>query len=86
MLFKCNQLVGNPPPHIPTFYRETLQLSVGPLLHILLSNIEEKVQGTSSEPDRLEHGEDHTRSRLHGLIFKLSHTGSYFCTLHMTPL
>ncbi|TNN04286.1 hypothetical protein fugu_001315 [Takifugu bimaculatus] len=32
--------------------RETLQLSVGPLLHILLSNIEEKVQGTSSEPER----------------------------------
>uniref|UniRef100_H3D8V2 Acid phosphatase 6, lysophosphatidic n=1 Tax=Tetraodon nigroviridis TaxID=99883 RepID=H3D8V2_TETNG len=30
--------------------REALQLSVGPLLHILLSNMEEKVQGSSSEP------------------------------------
>uniref|UniRef100_A0A672GRU2 Acid phosphatase 6, lysophosphatidic n=1 Tax=Salarias fasciatus TaxID=181472 RepID=A0A672GRU2_SALFA len=32
--------------------RENLQLSVGPLLHILLNNIEEKVQGTSAEPNR----------------------------------
>lgn len=32
--------------------RENLQLCVGPLLHILLNNIEEKVQGTSSEPNR----------------------------------
>lgn len=32
--------------------RENLQLCVGPLLHILLANIEEKLQGTSSEPNR----------------------------------
>ncbi|XP_069569779.1 lysophosphatidic acid phosphatase type 6 [Brachyistius frenatus] len=32
--------------------RENLQLCVGPLLHILLDNIEEKLQGTSSEPNR----------------------------------
>lgn len=32
--------------------RESLQLCVGPLLHILLANIEEKLQGTSSEPNR----------------------------------
>lgn len=37
------------------FHRETLQLSVGPLLHMMLNNIEEKVQGTSSQPNRLEH-------------------------------
>ncbi|CAG05868.1 unnamed protein product, partial [Tetraodon nigroviridis] len=36
----------------PTSHREALQLSVGPLLHILLSNMEEKVQGSSSEPGR----------------------------------
>lgn len=70
----------------PIFHRETLQLSVGPLLHIMLNNIEEKVQGTSSEPNRLEHWDDHTPLCLHGLIFTLSHTESYFCTLHMTPL
>uniref|UniRef100_A0A8C7YLH9 Acid phosphatase 6, lysophosphatidic n=1 Tax=Oryzias sinensis TaxID=183150 RepID=A0A8C7YLH9_9TELE len=32
--------------------RENLQLSVGPLLHTLLDNMEEKLQGGSSEPDR----------------------------------
>uniref|UniRef100_A0A3Q0SAQ3 Acid phosphatase 6, lysophosphatidic n=1 Tax=Amphilophus citrinellus TaxID=61819 RepID=A0A3Q0SAQ3_AMPCI len=32
--------------------RENLQLSVGPLLHVLRDNIEEKLQGTSSEPSR----------------------------------
>ncbi|XP_028249460.1 lysophosphatidic acid phosphatase type 6 [Parambassis ranga] len=32
--------------------RENLQLCVGPLLHTLLDNIEEKLQGTSSEPNR----------------------------------
>ncbi|XP_035762503.1 lysophosphatidic acid phosphatase type 6 isoform X2 [Neolamprologus brichardi] len=32
--------------------RESLQLSVGPLLHMLVDNIEEKLQGTSSEPSR----------------------------------
>ncbi|KAM6934228.1 lysophosphatidic acid phosphatase type 6 [Xenentodon cancila] len=32
--------------------RENLQLCVGPFLHILLDNIEEKLQGSSSEPDR----------------------------------
>ncbi|XP_034430672.1 lysophosphatidic acid phosphatase type 6 isoform X1 [Hippoglossus hippoglossus] len=32
--------------------RENLQLCVGPLLHTLLSNLDEKVQGTSSEPNR----------------------------------
>lgn len=32
--------------------RENLQLCVGPLLHVLLDNIEEKLQGTSSEPNR----------------------------------
>ncbi|XP_029315690.1 lysophosphatidic acid phosphatase type 6 [Cottoperca gobio] len=32
--------------------RENLQLCVGPLLHTLLANIEEKLQGTSSEPNR----------------------------------
>ncbi|XP_042282251.1 lysophosphatidic acid phosphatase type 6 isoform X3 [Thunnus maccoyii] len=31
---------------------ENLQLCVGPLLHMLLFNIEEKLQGTSSEPNR----------------------------------
>lgn len=32
--------------------RENLQLCVGPLLHTMLSNIEDKLQGTSSEPNR----------------------------------
>lgn len=32
--------------------RENLKLCVGPLLHIFLSNIEEKLQDTSSEPNR----------------------------------
>lgn len=32
--------------------RENLQLCVGPLLHTLLANMEEKLQGTSSEPNR----------------------------------
>ncbi|XP_024143010.1 lysophosphatidic acid phosphatase type 6 [Oryzias melastigma] len=32
--------------------RENLQLSVGPLLHTLLGNMDEKLQGTSSEPNR----------------------------------
>lgn len=32
--------------------RKNLQLCVGPLLQILLGNIEEKLQGTSSEPNR----------------------------------
>ncbi|XP_022057629.2 lysophosphatidic acid phosphatase type 6 [Acanthochromis polyacanthus] len=32
--------------------REHLQLSVGPLLHTLVDNIEAKLQGTSSEPNR----------------------------------
>ncbi|KAL2081398.1 hypothetical protein ACEWY4_023251 [Coilia grayii] len=32
--------------------RENLQLCVGPLLHTVLSNMEEKVKGTSSEPNR----------------------------------
>ncbi|XP_019750991.1 lysophosphatidic acid phosphatase type 6 [Hippocampus comes] len=32
--------------------RENLQLCVGPLLHMLLVNIDEKLQGTSSEPNR----------------------------------
>ncbi|XP_049449803.1 lysophosphatidic acid phosphatase type 6 [Epinephelus fuscoguttatus] len=32
--------------------RENLKLCVGRLLHILLTNIDEKVQGTSSEPNR----------------------------------
>ncbi|XP_060944466.1 lysophosphatidic acid phosphatase type 6 [Limanda limanda] len=32
--------------------RENLQLCVGPLLHTLLTNLDEKVQGTSSEPNR----------------------------------
>lgn len=32
--------------------RENLQLCVGRLLHTLLTNIDEKVQGTSSEPNR----------------------------------
>ncbi|KAM4557921.1 lysophosphatidic acid phosphatase type 6 [Odontesthes bonariensis] len=32
--------------------RENLQLCVGPLLHTLINNIEEKLQGSSSEPDR----------------------------------
>ncbi|XP_029937416.1 lysophosphatidic acid phosphatase type 6 isoform X2 [Myripristis murdjan] len=32
--------------------RENLQLCVGPLLHTLMVNIEEKLQGTSSEPNR----------------------------------
>ncbi|KAK2839892.1 hypothetical protein Q5P01_013632 [Channa striata] len=32
--------------------RENLQLCVGPLLHTLLVNIDEKLQGTSSAPDR----------------------------------
>ncbi|XP_040004374.1 lysophosphatidic acid phosphatase type 6 [Xiphias gladius] len=32
--------------------RENLQLCVGPFLHILLTNLEEKLQGTSSEPNR----------------------------------
>ncbi|KAM3862485.1 lysophosphatidic acid phosphatase type 6 [Diretmus argenteus] len=32
--------------------RENLQLCVGPLLHTLVGNIEEKLQGTSSEPNR----------------------------------
>ncbi|KAM7380430.1 hypothetical protein PAMP_003725 [Pampus punctatissimus] len=32
--------------------RENLQLCVGPLLHTLLFNIDEKLQGTSSEPNR----------------------------------
>lgn len=32
--------------------RQNLQLCVGPLLHMMLSNIEEKAQGTSSEPNR----------------------------------
>uniref|UniRef100_UPI0037E739D1 lysophosphatidic acid phosphatase type 6 n=1 Tax=Semicossyphus pulcher TaxID=241346 RepID=UPI0037E739D1 len=32
--------------------RENLQLCVGPLLHTLLANIDEKLQGSSSEPDR----------------------------------
>ncbi|XP_037096024.1 lysophosphatidic acid phosphatase type 6 [Syngnathus acus] len=31
---------------------ENLQLCVGPLLHMLLLNIDEKLQGTSSEPNR----------------------------------
>lgn len=34
--------------------RENLQLCVGPLLHTMLFNIEEKLQGTSSEPNRLD--------------------------------
>ncbi|CAN9497670.1 unnamed protein product [Ophioblennius macclurei] len=32
--------------------RENLQLCIGPLLHIMVKNMEEKVQGTSSEPNR----------------------------------
>ena len=32
--------------------RENLQLCVGPLLHMLMGNIEEKLQGTAAEPDR----------------------------------
>lgn len=32
--------------------RENLQLCVGPLLHTLLSNIDDKLQGNSSEPNR----------------------------------
>ncbi|KAM4609169.1 lysophosphatidic acid phosphatase type 6 [Polymixia lowei] len=32
--------------------RENLQLCVGPLLHTMMLNIEEKLQGTSSEPNR----------------------------------
>ncbi|XP_036964669.1 lysophosphatidic acid phosphatase type 6 [Acanthopagrus latus] len=32
--------------------RENLQLCVGPLLHTLLSNIDKKLEGTSSEPNR----------------------------------
>uniref|UniRef100_A0A671W9Y0 Acid phosphatase 6, lysophosphatidic n=1 Tax=Sparus aurata TaxID=8175 RepID=A0A671W9Y0_SPAAU len=32
--------------------RENLQLCVGPLLHTLLSNIDTKLEGTSSEPNR----------------------------------
>ncbi|XP_054471466.1 lysophosphatidic acid phosphatase type 6 isoform X2 [Anoplopoma fimbria] len=32
--------------------RENLQLCVGPLLHSFLTNIEEKLEGTVSEPDR----------------------------------
>lgn len=32
--------------------RENLQMCVGPLLHTLLDNIDQKVQETSSEPDR----------------------------------
>ncbi|XP_037645046.1 lysophosphatidic acid phosphatase type 6 [Sebastes umbrosus] len=32
--------------------RENLQLCVGPVLHTFLSNIEEKLHGTSSEPNR----------------------------------
>ncbi|XP_008273834.1 lysophosphatidic acid phosphatase type 6 [Stegastes partitus] len=32
--------------------RENLQLCVGPLLHTLVNNIEEKLQGTLSEPNR----------------------------------
>uniref|UniRef100_A0A8D3B7Q0 Acid phosphatase 6, lysophosphatidic n=1 Tax=Scophthalmus maximus TaxID=52904 RepID=A0A8D3B7Q0_SCOMX len=32
--------------------RENLQLCVGPLLHTMLTNLDEKVQGTSSEPNR----------------------------------
>ncbi|XP_035532012.1 lysophosphatidic acid phosphatase type 6 [Morone saxatilis] len=31
---------------------ENLQLCVGPLLHTMLANIDQKLQGTSSEPDR----------------------------------
>ncbi|XP_059895377.1 lysophosphatidic acid phosphatase type 6 isoform X2 [Gadus macrocephalus] len=32
--------------------RENLQLCVGPLLHMLMGNIEEKLLGTAAEPDR----------------------------------
>ncbi|KAJ3592363.1 hypothetical protein NHX12_007490 [Muraenolepis orangiensis] len=32
--------------------RENLQLCVGPLLHMLMGNMEEKLQGTAAEPDR----------------------------------
>ena len=32
--------------------QENLQLCVGPLLHMLMSNIEEKLQGTAAERDR----------------------------------
>ncbi|KAF7663056.1 hypothetical protein LDENG_00219580 [Lucifuga dentata] len=32
--------------------RETLQLCVGPLLHTMITNIDENLQGTSAEPDR----------------------------------
>lgn len=32
--------------------RENLQLCVGPLLNMMLNNMEEKIQGTSSEPSR----------------------------------
>lgn len=52
ILFRFRPFEGN--FFFPPSSRESLQLSVGPLLHILLSNIEEKVQGTSSEPERLE--------------------------------
>lgn len=80
------------------FSMENLQLCVGPLLHSLLTNIEGKLEGTSSEADRLDpSGWTHQltcelRTPLwFWSFFKLSAerpspSGSCFCTPHMIPL
>lgn len=39
--------------------RQNLQMSVGPLFDILLTNIEDKIQGPTSKPDRCLHFERH---------------------------
>lgn len=70
----------------PTSHRETLQLSVGPLLHMLLSNIEEKVRGTSPEPTRLDHWDDGAVVSSRSDIQTVSHRKLFLYSAHDTTL
>lgn len=63
--------------------RQNLQMCVGPLFHILLTNIEDKIQGTTSKPDRCLLFEQHVYCFIIQNLTSLKVHLSFKTTVHL---